>query len=239
MVIALSYSRMSDYRQCPHKYKGKYIDKRPEFYGDKKSPHLIRGGNVHHALENYVVKKKAGENSIPVSSLLEVERTKPLIDKLMVSYDLHPEHQIAINDKFERVEWYSKEAWFRVIMDLIGFAHHLFIGDYKTGKISEYMGTLEIPGQLHLSSLIGMAIWPKFEEVHNAYIYVDHKKTDLLALNRTSHFKILKDRLIEEHLAINADTSFEPKKNEFCKWCDATNDFCFHSRKSVKNGFAF
>jgi len=239
-MIALSYSRISDFRQCKLKFRLKYIDKAPNFYDEsKKSPHLIRGGNVHFELQNYVVKKKAGENDIPKSSLPEVERTKPLIDKFMLMYDLYPELQIAINEKFERVDWYSKEAWFRVIMDLIGFGKHLFIGDYKTGKLHEYSGSLTVLGQLHLSSLIGMALWPEFEEVNNGYIFVDHKKTNMLKLSRSEHFDLLRDRLFEEHALINAEENFDENPNEFCHFCAADNSQCFKSRKSVKGEFAF
>src|SRR5574340_274288 len=241
MVVALSWSRISDYRQCPHKYGLKYVEKAPNFKEDEstKSPHLIRGSNVHKALENYVIKRKAGEQGIPASSLPEVESTKPFIDGLFNSYQLHPEMQIAVDDKFKQVDWFSRDASFRVIFDLIGFGHNLLIGDYKTGKLSDYSGTMAQPGQLHMSTLIAMALWPQFEEADNRYIYVDHRRTIKLVLNRTNHFEPLKEKLIEEHAAINADIVFTPKKNQYCCYCAATPAQCQNSKKQTLPGQTF
>lgn len=229
-MLALSYSRISDFRQCPRKFYLKYIEKAPNFIEDSsKNPHLVRGSNVHKALEMYVVKKKAGQTEIPVSTMPEVESTKPLIDKLMTQFDVHPEMQIAINKDFQQVDWFSKEAWFRVITDIIGFGDILFIGDYKTGKVTDYSGTMEEPGQLHMSSLIGMALWPQFNDVRNIYLYVDHKKKVDLHLTR-DHYDSLKQRLVDEHQKINDEKDFCEKSNQFCRWCAATKDQCTYSR---------
>ncbi len=232
MTIALSWSRISDWRQCGRKFDLKYIKKAPNFKEDaSKSVHLVRGGNVHKALENYVIKVKSGEQGIPVSSLPEVESTKPFLSSLFLRYQLHPEMQIAIDKDFKQVDWFASNAWFRTILDLIGFGGNLFIGDYKTGKLSDYSGTLEQPGQLHLSSLVAMALWPEFNEVDNRYIYVDHRKTIKLVLNRDNHFERLKESLIKEHEAINADLVLAPKRNQYCGFCQAMPDQCEHSKK--------
>ena len=239
-MIALSYSRISDFRQCKLKFKLKYIDKEPNFYDEsKKSPHLIRGGNVHFALQEYVIKKKAGENDIPLSSLSEVERTKPLINSIMSIYNIYPELQIAIDSDFNQVDWYAKNVYFRVIIDLLGLGKDLLVCDYKTGKFSDYSGSLNLPGQLHLSSLIVMALYPEFEIIHNKYVYVDHKKVIGITLNRSEHFEPLKEKLTKEHAEINAEENFDENPNEFCHFCAADNSQCFKSRKSVKGEFAF
>jgi hypothetical protein len=232
-MIALSYSRISDFRQCPHKFKLKYIIKAPNFVMDQKdkSPHLIRGENVHKQLEKYIIKKRAGEVDIPKSSLNEVEQTKPLIDNLMKIYDLYPELQLAIDVNFQQVDWFSREAWFRVIYDMFGFGSNLFIGDFKTGKLNDYSGTMDELGQLHMSSVIGMAVWPDFDEVDTRYIYVDHKFTHPLKLKRSECFEHMKDKLIEEHEAINAEQEFRAKMNRYCGWCDANTDQCSYSKK--------
>jgi hypothetical protein len=213
------------------------LDKAKNFVEDSsKSPHLVRGSNVHKALENYIIKKRAGEQNIAPSSLPEVERTKPLIDNLMAIYDVHPELQLAINENFEAVDWFSKDAWFRAIYDMIGFGPNLFFGDFKTGKLADYSGSLDMPGQLHLSSLMGMAVWPDYDEIDNRYIYVDHKQTKILKLTRSEHFEPLKEKLVLEHRQVNEEKNFDPKSNEFCKWCQATKDQCPNSRKAVLPG---
>lgn len=235
--IALSYSRLSDYRQCPRKFRLKYLDKAPNFKEDaSKSPHLVRGGNVHKGLENYIIKLRAGQQGIPVSSLAEVERTKPLIHKMMSQYDIHPEHQVAINDQFQLVDWFANDAWFRVIFDVIGFGQDLLLGDWKTGKINDYAGTMDEPGQLHYAAFVGMCVWPQFEDVHTAYFYVDHKKSHRESFAKSKDFDRLQAALIREHNQVNSESEWAPCVNDYCKWCQATKDQCPYSRKVVLPG---
>ena len=55
MAIALSWSRLSDYLQCPLKFKLKYLTKEfpPEDF--EKSVHLVKGAQYHKQLEDYVL----------------------------------------------------------------------------------------------------------------------------------------------------------------------------------------
>ena len=230
MVMALSWSRINDFRQCPHKFFLKYIEKAPNFMmkDEDKSPHLVRGNNVHKQLEVYVVKKLKNEPVTP--TMPEVINTIPLIDRIMANYNVRPESQIAVNDKFEEVSWYSKDAWFRVIYDLIGFGQDLLLGDYKTGKLTDYSGSVNELGQLHMSAVIGMALFPEFEVCNPLYIYVDHKQVIPCVLNRKETFELMKKNLIEEHGKINAEKDFNPKKNQFCGWCSALKEQCKYSK---------
>lgn len=224
-MIALSFSRMSDYRQCPYKYKLKYIEKRPEFKPDKKNVYLVRGDNIHKMLEKYVVMRRSGKTDIPPSSIQEVERTRPLIDNLMTLFDIYPEHKIAINDRFEQVDWFASDAWFRVIIDMLGFGKDLLLGDYKTGKIYDYMHSDGNLGQLHLTALVGMSLWPEFYRTQAMYIYVDHKQVVKAEVNRDD-LEGMRESLQAEHAAINDDNTFVAIKNQYCKWCDATRELC-------------
>ena len=47
--MALSYSRLSDFNQCPRKFYLKYVEKAANFQmkQEDKSIHLVRGDNVH------------------------------------------------------------------------------------------------------------------------------------------------------------------------------------------------
>lgn len=229
-MIALSYSRISDYRQCPHKFDMKYLTKEPNFQmeDEDKSPALVRGGNIHKSLERYVRNKLAGLPNDVTSP--EVMRTAPLIDMIMESYNVSPEKQIAIDSNFKEVSWYSKDAYFRVILDLIGWGPDLLLGDYKTGKMTDYTGSMDVLGQLHMSAIVGFSLWPEYESCSSVYIYVDHKKPILVKFKRTD-LDQMKERLIIEHDMINADVVFQEKKNQYCRWCEATRQQCKHSSK--------
>jgi hypothetical protein len=228
--MALSWSRISDYRQCPGKFRMKYITKEPNFQlkDEDKGPHLVRGGNVHKQLDNYVVHKLQGETI--VTTLPEVVKTTPLIDQLMANYTVNPEKQIAIDENFKEVSWYAKDAYFRVIYDLVGFGNDLLLIDWKTGKFADYGGSMEELGQLHFSALVGMALWPEYEKCNCVYVYVDHGKTIPVKFDRDD-LEPMKEKLIVEHAKINADEEFFPRKNRYCGWCDAMSTQCQYSKK--------
>lgn len=229
-MIALSYSRISDYRQCPHKFKMKYLDKLPNFQikDEDKSPALVRGGNIHKSLEKYVIAKLNGEEYDAV--MPEVTSTIPLIDKIMENYNVMPEKQIAIDENFKEVSWFDKNAYFRVILDLIGFGRDLLLGDYKTGKLTDYVGSDDKLGQLHMSAVVGLSLWEEFTSCTSVYIYVDHKVPVPIKMVRDD-VKRMRDSLVKEHYEINADITFAEKKNKYCGYCAATKSQCKFASK--------
>lgn len=232
--MALSHSRLSDFNQCPRKFHLKYIEKAPNFQmkQEDKSVHLIRGDNVHKALEAYLVKRKAGEQNIGPSSLPEVEQTKVLIDKYIELFgidNVHPEAQVSINDQWKKVEWFDKDSYYRAIFDLICLGDEVVvIGDYKTGRFKDYSPDNGM-GQLELSSAIALSLWP-VEQVKTAYFFVDHKKSIQKSYTADDRNRLV-DHFEAEHVKVNAEENFDPKQNQFCGWCDATKDQCKFSRK--------
>lgn len=233
-MIALSHSRLSDFNQCPLKFKLKYLDKAKNFEikQEDKSIHLIRGDNVHKALEAYLVKRKAGESDIKPSSLPEVEQTRPLIERYIQMFgieNVHPEAQISINSDWKRVEWFDKSSYYRAIMDLIAYAGGIaLIGDYKTGRFKDYAPANGY-GQLELSSAIALSILP-VKEVKTIYFYVDHKKTIQKHYTEADKSRLI-DHFSAEHLKVNSEKNFDPCKNEYCTYCEATKSQCKFSRK--------
>lgn len=230
-IMALSHSRLSDFNQCPRKFKLRYIDKVKEFGEDNKSAHLVRGTNVHAALEQYIVKRNSGENGIRPSSLSEVESTKPLIDKLFNNYtSVLPENQVSIDNTWAQTDWFSKTSYYRAIFDMICIRpQDVMIVDFKTGKLTDYTPSNGY-GQLELSAAIALSLWSNIPTVNTAYVYVDHKKSVSKTFTQQD-----KPRLVQwfkqEHDKVNAEEEFKPKVNEFCKWCPATKVQCPFSRK--------
>lgn len=231
--MALSHSRLSDFNQCPLKFKLKYIDKESNFKmkQDEKSIHLIRGGNIHEGLENYLIKRKDGIANI-TTSLPEVEQTIPIIEKYIGIFgidNLEPEEQVAIDDNWNKVAWFSKNAYFRAIFDLIGVSPEVtLIADYKTGKFKDYAPDGGM-GQLELSAAIALSIYES-KQVKTAYLFVDHKKSIVKTFERDEKNRLV-DHFESEHLKVNKEVNFDPKKNQFCNFCDALKDQCKMSRK--------
>jgi hypothetical protein len=231
--IALSWSRLSDYNQCALKFKLKYLDKVPEFKEDgSKSPHLVRGSNVHKKLEDYVIQRTTPDMEVKITSLPEVESTKPFVDRFIENYPtVIPETQIAIDKNWKRVEWFSRDAYYRVILDLIAIRPaDVAIIDYKTGKFRDYDGGPSGKGQLHLSGAISLHLWPQVPLVTTTYAYVDHKQTIAKQFTQDDRQE-LREHFDGEHDKVNSDKEFKPTVNEFCKWCAATREQCPYSRK--------
>ena len=233
--IALSHSRLSDFNACPLKFKLKYIDKASNFQmkQEDKSIHLVRGDNVHKALEAYLVKRKAGQAKETIqSSLDEVCQTIPLIEnyvKLFGMDNVHPEAQISINSDWKKVEWFDKSSYYRAIFDLICLSEKVaVIADYKTGKFKDYAPDNGM-GQLELSSAIALAIWP-VEEVKTIYLYVDHKKTIQKSYTKADKNRLI-DHFVSEHVKVNEEVNFDPKCNQYCGYCEATKAQCKFSKK--------
>src|SRR5690606_17985273 len=192
----------------------------------KASPHLVRGSNVHRALENYVVQVQSnGQLEVKVTSLPEVEATKPFVDRFLNNYTtVIPETQIAVNKDWERVEWFSKDAYYRAILDLIAIRpSDAVIVDYKTGKMRDYDGGPSGKGQLHLSGAIGLHLWPDIPEITTTYAYVDHKQTISKKFTQADRQE-LRRHFDEEHDKVKSDTKYKPTVNEYCKLCPATRE---------------
>lgn len=226
MTIALSWSRLSDFKQCPKKFHLKYITK--SFPTEEKSIHLVKGEQLHKQLEDYVIAKN-GQAAMPLGFSPEVRESLGYVDKLFENFDqVHPEAQIACTKDWKPAEWFGKDVGWRSIWDVVGLKQTIcFIGDWKSGKIYPYGDGF---GQLHLSSVIALNRWPEVPEVTSAYVYIEHKKV--------TPVKVTREQLPEvqayfdgEFERVQMETEWAPTPNDNCKWCPATRAQCKFSRK--------
>ena len=162
--IAWSYSRLSDFEQCPRLFQGKNISK--DFPKENfNSPHLQRGKDVHKELENAVVK----------GSVLHESRQwlMPLIDKVRSYSKIGVELQMCLDPAHKQIDWFGKKgtAWCRMIFDLLVSPNDSIVVmiDWKTGKVRA-----ESTDQLKLFSAGVFDKYPKAQKVLTAYVWVDH-----------------------------------------------------------------
>ena len=233
MSMAISWSRWSDFDQCPRKFYLKYVEKSANFKEDPKDKgiHLIRGEQLHKQLENYLLHKSDEMRGIPTprpAMSPETESVTPLIDQLlMTSEAVLPESQIAINRDWKQVEWFDKKAAIRAILDLIAMRKdHAIIWDYKSGKYKPYADEC---GQLHLSAAIIIAL-KGFDYVDVSYLFLDEKKPEGIRVTQERAREVIKifDQRYEQ---VNSEVQWNPKRNEFCGFCNATKAQCPNSRK--------
>jgi len=223
--IALSYSRLSDYENCPRKFKSKYLTK--TYPNDPNNPYFIRGSAIHKQLEDYANARISGRDPSPLSD--DIARAGNIIEGVVKGYSIiYTEQQIAVDKDFNSVEWFSKQAYYRAIFDLVAIEQSkALIIDWKSGKVRDYDDS--DTGQLHLSSGILMSIKPQIEEVTTAYAFVEH--------NQTIARKFTRDQLSDliapfhkAHAEVNRDKEFLPIKNKYCYFCEIPPHECEYKK---------
>src|SRR5574337_510733 len=238
-MIALSWSRLSTYQQCPRKFHLQFITK--SFREEEKSIHLVKGEMLHKQLEDYVLAKN-GQAPMPLGFSPEVRSTIPYVDKLYELYDaLYPEAQVASTKDWKPTEWFGKDAGWRAIWDLTAIRPQTcFLGDYKSGKVYDYG---EGFGQLHLSAVIGLNRFADVPEIKAAYVYIEHRKITPIKVTRepsdqldnngkpVPHLKQVQEHFDREFERVQMEKEWAPTPNENCKWCPATRAQCKFSRK--------
>jgi len=237
-MIALSWSRLSTFQQCPRKFQLQFISK--SFKEEEKSIHLVKGEQLHKQLEDYVLAKN-GAQPMPLGFSPEVRETLPYVDKLYANYDsVHPESQVACDINWKPCEWFGKEAAWRAIMDVVALRPQTcFVGDYKSGKIYPYGDGY---GQLHLSAAIALERFQDVPEINTAYIYIEHKKVTPVKVVREpgqvdaqgkpiAHLAAVKTYFETEFEKVQNEVKWDPRPNDNCKYCQATKGQCQFSRK--------
>lgn len=232
MAIALSWSRISDYQQCPRKFYLKYLAKGFPPEDVSKSIHLVKGAEMHKQLENYTLAKINGE--APAAHMSgAVANALPIVDSIFKNFGkVWPERQVAVTYDFRPTEWFGKDVGFRAIWDISAVnVRSALIFDWKTGKVQNF--DEEEPGQLHLSSAMAEPVLD-VDDVSIAYAYIEHKvmkppKPLNFKKDEFPHIRGFFQRIYD---TVNREKDWKPRANQFCNWCPATQKQCELSRKS-------
>lgn len=244
--FAWSFSRFCDYRECPAKAAWKHIDKldnvdhRAQEYatdkltmerltGKKKevpadTEPMIKGSVVHALAENF---NKGKIKKLPVElSTFEDEFNA------LKKHNVINERQWAFDVNWNPVEWFSKSAWLRVMVD----AHtqtgpgKFRIIDYKTGKAPSKPGAgtpswnndkyYQHQEQREIYAIAIFVMYTDATEVVAEHWYVDAGVEYKNTYTRTADFERLKKKWAKEVRAMMADRSFAPKPSpSACKFC--------------------
>ena len=232
-MIALSWSRVSDWLQCARKFQLKYVVKGFPKEDASKSVHLVKGAEMHKQLENYVYDRLNGANGAEKPFSPACRDTLPMIDKIMSAFPtVRPESQFALNADWKPVEWFASDAAWRVIMDLSAISDKsALIIDWKTGKVQNY--DVGEPGQLHLSGAMAMDLFD-VDIVTVFYAFIEHKvkkPESGLVLSRNEDYKPIRGYFTQILEKVNSEKEWKPTVNQFCNYCPATRSQCQFSKK--------
>jgi CRISPR/Cas system-associated exonuclease Cas4 (RecB family) len=248
--FAWSFSRFCDYRECPAKAAYKHIDKldntdfRAQEYATDKltmerltgkvktlpanTEPMIKGSVVHALAENF--------NNGKLKNLPSELSTFKDEFKQLKKFKVINERQWAFDEKWNPVEWFSKSAWLRVMVDA-----HLQSGpgkfriiDYKTGKAPTEPGRgtpswnnakyYQHEEQREIYAVAVFVMYTDCEEVTAEHWYVDAGVEYKNVYNRKADFERLKTKWAKEVRSMMNDRSFVPKPSpSACKFCSFKN----------------
>jgi hypothetical protein len=201
---AWSYSRWTDYENCPRQARFKHLDKLPEVKGKA----LERGSQIHTEGENFLIRKTRGvpTSYVAFKTQLETIRRRGAI----------AEGSWTFTRDWELTEWNDWDAaWVRMKID----AHYvdgngaLRVIDFKTGKVRDS----NVP-QLELYGLGGLLRYPEVQTVRAEFWYLDAGESHALVFKR-EEVETLRAEWLRRTKPMLTDTRFKPKPGYACKWC--------------------
>jgi len=215
-----SYSSISLFTQCPHKYYRLKIAKDVQ---EPPADHLDYGVEVHKAAEDYV----RDGTPIPAKFSFLQEQLDAL---LKIKGEKHCEIKMGLDKNLQACGFFDKDVWWRGIADLLIIdGEKAYLIDYKTGKSSKYADTK----QLELLSLAIFKHFPKVKKIKAGLLFVvakDFVKTEYINDEGKGHMwlKWLDDT---HRLEVALETNvWNQKPNFTCRaYCPVTD--CTHNGK--------
>lgn len=202
--IAWSYSRLTNYEQCPKKFWHLSVQKDTK---EGESEAMRYGNLVHKALE----KRIAAGKPLPE----QLGHLEPLVAKFAnAAGEKHAELQLAINRDFKPTGWFDRDTWGRAIIDLaIISGERALIVDWKTGKISDDFT------QQQVAACLFFIFHPEVEHMDLMYYWIKDKKPTTKSLSRedTKHVWSAVLRRIKKYTQAHELVDFPPRPSGLCK----------------------
>jgi RecB family exonuclease len=219
-ITAWSYSRLSVFRKCKFQFYLKFIAKHP--VKEDEGPALVHGRAVDELLQQYVA---GNTKKLPID--LKKTMGKDLVDSvaLLRKVSAHTQLEIAVDRNWQRVDWFSQQAWLRAKLDAAAVgpsklnvsAGGVLIVDYKTGKVYEAPHT----EQLEIYVAIGPSMWPDATEFNAQMWYVDQglRSAPMLVENDGKRVERLRKKWTAIAAPIFTEKKFKPTPGMECRWC--------------------
>jgi RecB family exonuclease len=218
-LTSWSFSRYSDYKQCPLKAKLKHIDK----ISEPPNQAMARGAAIHQLAEDFIKGKIARLPPELKAFADDFKKFKAQYKKKISGMVV--EDNWSFTKDWTETQWNNwAECWVRIKLDC---AHHedqetLVVTDWKTGKFRVEMNE-EYVEQLELYALSALLLHEHIQQVKPRLAYLDADTVypepgQELVFTRADIPKLKK--LWEKRTkAMMSDKLFAPRPNDKCKWC--------------------
>jgi hypothetical protein len=165
-TFAWSFSKLKNFETCPRRHQEVDLLKR---FKEHESEQLRYGNTMHRVLADAIGK------AIPLPREPEdFTFLQPWVNRVLKGDGaLFTEQQYAITRDFCKCTWFSPNAWFRTIGDVVRVAaRSAFIGDWKSGARKPDSV------QLALSAQALFAHFPETEVVKATFFWVAENEED-------------------------------------------------------------
>lgn len=214
--MSWSYTALTSFETCPWRH---YLIRVKKSVADTVSTGGDWGLRVHDALA------KRLQDKAPLPETMK--GYEPIVQSL----ENRPgvclvERKLTLNDKFEPVDWFARDAWLRVVLD-VAIIHQsqgaLF--DYKTGKYKPDND------QLALFAGVSFCQFPTLQQVDTAFIWLQDGRLERDKFTRSQAGEIwarFLPRVRRMELAF-ANNDWPKKPSGLCrKHCPVGRGLCEH-----------
>ena len=194
-----SNSTLGLYEQCAHKYMYIKVAKIPE----PQSYALTKGLAAHDIAENYLLGKIDDVPGVLNKFSKEFIKLREL--------NARPEEALTFNDKWELIPdgWNNPEAWLRMKLDA---RIDNYIVDFKTGRhYDEHKHQARLYANTHMMRTGDESATVEFWYLKTGEVRTYEFDNSTLEEDK-AHWQDRVDVMM-------ADKTFEPKKNDWCKYC--------------------
>lgn len=216
-----SPTSIKTFKTCQLKAWGTWWTPTPPAY--EETPATIYGNRVHSALESAV----RDAVSLP-ADLQHLNKWVQSVNNL--PGDKICEGKFAFNRLWQRTDYFAKDAWGRMIVDLRIQTSPVSVSvfDWKTGK-SRYDNN----DQIELGLIAAKAISPDTQDFNGAYIYTKEDKVGPMVKVDSQGVEQLKAKF-EADIKVMSDAHttgyFEPTHNGLCRQYCSVTECPFHGK---------
>ena len=211
-ITQWSFSRYTQYQECPYKAKLRFIEKRDTPGG----PAMVRGAEIHGLAQDYLEGRK---RTVPV----DLSYVKPLLMKYK-KMKATSEGEIGITREWGQTGWFDHDVWCRIKLDAIvplgKKGEEADAVDWKTGKYAP--DRPEYAEQLELYATGILSVRPSVKVVHTKLIFTDHdQKTSppVIATYERGQLKGMQKSWEKRVKPMLADSRFAPRPGNYCRYC--------------------
>lgn len=218
-MIAWSHSRLMDFEACPLMFREKHVVKSIKF---EPNDNMKRGTERHKMLEREVIRATyKDEPAVP-----EVAHVWPIIKSFTSAHqEVIVEEQLCFTKSLKSVDWFHKDAWLRIKMDVIGRVNpYSKLSDQTVNIIDWKTGQYDVnDDQLKLYNLGAFLKWQYTMDVSSVLVFVDQQRTSpIYKSNRVWDMQNLLNEFCDRSEAIQIaeerDT-WPAQPNRKCRWC--------------------